>query len=151
LNGHELRDDLKPLLAEFKAGMTSFGAIHVCIFDREWSSTHRGVDYGGCAFTLTEISVALEELCGRAAGMAAQPESLTTFRDYFGALLPFLDASRDCVNGLQAYCVSMNGLVRGRGGSIAEAHRLKELYIRLGVRMNAARASFRAASARWGF
>ena len=147
-----LRNDVKSLLAEFTASMTSFTAIHACLFDREWLSAHlRPVDYNGYACALLEISAALERLCGEAARMAAQPESLTTFRDYFGALLPFLDVSRECVKGLQVYCVALNGLAQGTESSLAEAERLKDLYVRLGIRMHSAQEAYRAASARWGF
>ena len=150
MNGHQLRDDLRSLSADLTAGMAAFAGIHACLFDEEWLCTHPDVDYGGCALALSGIAAGLEKLCGEAARMRAQPEGLTTFRDYLGALLPFLDASRDCVNALRAYCVSMNELARGSGG-VAEARELKDLYGRLGVRMDSAREAFKAARARWGF
>ena len=145
-------NDVRSLLADLEAAMTSFSAIHACLFDREWLSTRlRPVDYHGYVCALTEISAALERSCREAARLAAQPESLTTFRDYFAALLPLLDASRECVKGLRAYCVAMNGLGEGTEESLAEAQRLKDLYVRLGMRMHAARKVYSAASARWGF
>jgi len=143
---------MRSLLAEFKSAMTSFTSIHACLFDREWLSTRvRPVDYHGYACALTDISATLERLCGEAARMAAEPESLTTVRDYFGSLLPFLDASRECVRGLEAYCVAMSGLGEGTENSVAEARRVKDRYVRLGVRMHSAEKAYRAASARWGF
>ena len=67
-----LRNDVKSLLAEFTASMTSFTAIHACLFDREWLSTHlRPVDYNGYACALIEIS---------AVAMIPGDENLTVFR-----------------------------------------------------------------------
>ena len=147
-----LWNDSRLLLAEFKAAITSFTTIHACLFDQEWLNAHvRRVDYHGYVCALNEISEALERLCGEAALLAGEPENLTTFRDYFAALLPFLDASRECVKGLQAYCAAMHELAQGTESSLAEAQRLRDLYTGLGIRMHAAQKAYRAASARWGF
>ena len=147
-----LGSELRLLLAEFGAALTSFTSIHACLFDREWLNPHvRPVDYQGYACALADISATLERLCGKAAHLSGEPENLTTFRDYFGALLPFLDASRECVRGLEAYCVAMNSLGAGTENSVAEAQRVKDLYVGLGLRMHSARKAYRAASARWGF
>ena len=144
-------NDVRLLLADFKAAMTNFAAIHACLFDQQWLNTHpRPVDYHGYVCALTGISAALVRLCGEATRMAAEPESQTTFRDYFAALVPYLDASRECVGGLQAYCVAMDGLGEGTEDSLAEALRLKDLYIGLGIRMHSAQQAYGAASARWG-